>query len=82
MQFSDAQIDVLADAQQREFEPVKRRQIIDQVQERLHDLMPYYTPIGRIFYHALSCRTRNYVQIQPGYNTPGPLYAWLDTTGC
>jgi len=82
MGFSDAQVDALANAQQREMDPVKRKVIINQIQDRLYDLMPYYPVIGTIFYHALSCRTRNYIQIQPGYNTPGPLYAWLDPTGC
>ncbi len=82
MLFSDPQLDSLAAAQQREFEPRTRRQIIDQIQDRLYDLMPYYPPIGRIFYHAVSCRTHNYMQIQPGYNTPAAVYAWLDPEGC
>jgi len=82
MLFSDPQIDALAEAQGREMDVARRKQIIDQIQDRLYDLMPYYPPIARIFYHFASCRTRNYMQLQPGYNTPSPVYAWIDQAGC
>ena len=72
----------LANAQEGEMDPVKRKQIIDQAQDRLYELMPYHPAISRIFYHAVSCRVRNYIQIQPGYNAPSPVYAWIDPTGC
>jgi len=82
MLLSDPQVDALAKAQEGEMDPVKRKQIIYQAQDRLYELMPYHPAISRVFYHAVSCRVRNYLQIQPGYNAPSPVYAWIDSTGC
>ncbi len=82
MMFSDPELDKLADAQAREMDPVRRKHLIDQIQDRLYDLMLYYPPINRAFYHFVSCRVRNHIQIQPGYNSPAVLYAWIDTAGC
>ncbi len=82
MMLSDPQVDALAAAQEGEMDPAKRKRLIDQAQERLYELMPYHPAITRVFYHALSCRVRNYLQMQPAYNPPSAVYAWIDTSGC
>lgn len=82
MKLSDPQVDALGKAQEGEMDPVKRKQIIEQAQERLYEVFPYHPAITRVFYHAVSCRVRNYVQMQPAYNPPSAVNAWIDPTGC
>ncbi len=82
MQFSDPRLDTLVATQARELDPVKRKQITDQIQDRLHELMPYVPAMSRVYYHFISCRVRNHPPAQPAYNPHSGVYAWIDSTGC
>ncbi len=78
----DAQIDSLAAAAAREVDPGKRKQTIDQLQDRLYEVMPYVPVASRLYYHVLSCRTKNARLINPAYNSRTAVEAWLDPSGC
>ncbi len=80
--FSDPQIDGLAKAQASELDPIKRKAMTDEIQELLYRLMPWVPSQSPIYHHFVSCRVKNYMFIQPGYNQPSPLYAWIDAKGC
>lgn len=80
--FSDPALDTLGAAQQKELDPVKRKQIMDQIQDKLYDLMPYVPGTARVYYHFINCRVKNFKQVHMGRNTQGPMYAWIDQAGC
>lgn len=82
MQFSDPQIDRLADAQARELDPAKRKVIVDQIQDLLYEKMPWVPGMPKVFFHFISCRVKNYMMIQPAYNGQSILYGWIDQAGC
>lgn len=80
--FSDRAIDTLVVAQEREMDPVKRKQVLDQMQDRLYEAMPYVPVITPIYFRFYSCQARN---LSPVHNTLGFYglkHAWLDSTGC
>ena len=63
-------------------DPSKRRQLIAQLQDRLHELMPFVPVLSNDYHHFASCRLQNYRGIQPAYNTAIVVEAWLDPAGC
>jgi len=81
-QLNDPQVESLAVAQSREMEPVKRKVLIDQLQERLYEVVPHVPLITHLYYHPRSCRLRNASLYNPGYNSRMPVEVWLDPTGC
>lgn len=82
IKLSDPKIDELVDAQRKELDVGKRRQILDQMQERLYELMPYRPVVSNYYHHMVSCRVQNYRQVNPSYNTSAVLEAWLDPSQC
>lgn len=57
--FGDPQVDALSVAQARELDPAKRKQVIDQLQDRLYELMPYIPVANLVYYRFFSCRMKN-----------------------
>ncbi|MFN0070431.1 MAG: ABC transporter substrate-binding protein [Chloroflexota bacterium] len=82
IKFSDPQVDQLAVAQSRELDPVKRKVITDQLQDRLFETVPYAPTISRIYYHFISCRIKNSALTKPNHNQASMKQAWIDPTGC
>jgi len=82
LRFGDPQVDALAVAQARELDPVKRKVMTDQLQDRLYDVMPYAPTVSRIYYHFTSCRTKNAPLAKPNHNHVSVKWAWIDPTGC
>lgn len=54
--------------------------VIDQLQSRLYDLMPFVPTVTRVWDNMWSCRTKN---LSPhSYGWPGLEVGWIDETGC
>ncbi len=82
LKFSDPQVDSLSAAQARELDPTRRRQIADQLQDTLYDLMPYAPTINRIYHRLYACQVKNMKPTHQSRNLEGLDAAWLDPTGC
>ncbi|MFN0070265.1 MAG: ABC transporter substrate-binding protein, partial [Chloroflexota bacterium] len=82
IKYSDPDIDRLAAAQSRELDPVKRKVITDQIQDRLFDQVPYAPTVSRIYYHFTQCRIKNAPLTKPNHNHAGMKWAWIDPAGC
>ena len=82
IKFSDPQVDQLAVAQSKELDPVKRKAITDQLQDRLYETVPYAPTVSRIYYHFISCRIKNSSLGKPNHNQVSMKQAWVDPTGC
>ena len=82
LKFSDARTDTLAAAQKREMDPTKRKQIIEELQEHLVEMMPYVPTVSRVYYHFSSCRLKNWQPSKPNHNHYGIKVEWLDRAGC
>lgn len=82
--FSDTKVDALADAQAREMDSIKRKQLIDQQQELLFDLTPHVPTVSRNYYYVYSCRMKNAMRIpfNNAHNYQHVKEIWLDPTGC
>lgn len=80
--FSDPDVDRLARAQAGEYDETKRIRFVDQLQERLHDQMPYIPVITRVYYHFYSCRTQNVPWTKNTDGHMGLRYYWIDQSGC
>ena len=78
----DAKLNELAIAQSRALDPRQRKLLIDQIQDRLYELMPWVPALSNVYHHFQSCRLRNASQVNPAYNQPALAEAWLDPTGC
>jgi len=78
----DSQLDTLIDAQRKEMEPAKRKVIIDQIQDRLYDLMPSVPGLAKIYYRFYSCQVQNMRPTHSNRDLEGIYEAWLDPTGC
>jgi peptide/nickel transport system substrate-binding protein len=80
--YSDPAVDELVVAQEREMDPVKRKQLLDQMQDRLYEDMPYVPVITPMYFRFYSCQAQN---LSPVHNTLafyGLKHAWLDAAGC
>lgn len=80
--FGDPQVDALSLAQAREIDPTKRKQIIDRLQDRLYELMPYVPVANLVYYRFYSCRIKNMRSTDWQANLTGITHAWLDPSGC
>ncbi|MFN0074330.1 MAG: ABC transporter substrate-binding protein [Chloroflexota bacterium] len=78
----DAQLDTLIDAQRKEMDPAKRKVVIDQIQDRLYDVMPSVPGLAKIYYRFYSCQVRNMRPTQSNRDLEGIHEAWIDATGC
>jgi peptide/nickel transport system substrate-binding protein len=81
-QFSDAETDRLIEAQRGEMDPVKRQVIIDQIQDRLYELMPSVPGLAKVYYRFYSCQVRNMRPTHSNRDLEGIAEAWLDPEGC
>jgi len=79
---NDSQVEALALAQSREMDVPKRRVLMDQLQERLFEVLPHVPLITHLYYHPRSCRLKNASLYNPGYNSRMPVEVWLDPAGC
>ncbi len=80
--FSDAKVDALAEAQSREMDPRKRKQLIDQMQDYLLEVMPYVPGVNPVYHRVYSCGLLNMKPPHYHYHLPGIEQAWLDRSGC
>ena len=80
--FSDPKIDALIDAESRETDPSKRKQMIDQLQNALVELMPYHPGLNPMFYMFLSCKTQNMKTYYVYFGLTGLEEAWFDPEKC
>ncbi len=78
IRISDPQVDRLALAQAREVDPVKRKVIIDQLQDNLYSIMPFVPTASIGYYRFYSCRIQNMRSNTPNFNMAGVDHAWLD----
>jgi peptide/nickel transport system substrate-binding protein len=82
IKFSDSQVDQLVDAQAREQDPAKRKEITDKLQDRLYDVIPYVPTVSRTYFHFTSCRIKNSSLAKPNHTHVSLKTAWIDPTGC
>ncbi|MSQ26538.1 MAG: ABC transporter substrate-binding protein [Dehalococcoidia bacterium] len=82
LKINDAQLNSLGLAQAKEMDAAKRKQTLDQIQDRLYDLMPYVPMVSRLYYHVASCRLQNMRQVNSSYNPPMVKEAWIDASSC
>ncbi len=81
---ADPEVDRLADAQSRELDPAKRKQVIDRLQDRLYEVMAWAPTVSRIYFYLYSCRAKNmmYIPSNLTQNDQFPTHMWLDPSGC
>lgn len=79
---NDPQLDRLAEAQRRELDFTKRRQLMDQIQDRLYELMPIVPVQSSRVYRLVSCQVKNMHPPHYQYQLDGVQYAWIDPAGC
>lgn len=80
--FCDPEVDRLSLAQGRELDPARRKVILDQLQDKLFDLMPFIPTNSLIYYRLQSCRVKNMPSTDYTQQLTGIAGAWLDPTGC
>ncbi len=80
--FSDPKADAMIDAQTRETDPVKRLQIIDQLQDYMVEQAPYHPGLNPTFYMFLSCKTQNMKTYYVYFGLTGIEEAWQDPANC
>ena len=82
--FSDVEVDRLAKAQAKELDPVKRKALVSQLEERLWQTLPWVPTVSRTYYYFYSCRAKNMMYVPTG-NTANQqiiVHMWLDSAGC
>lgn len=79
---SDSELDAMSDAQSRELDPLKRKAILDKLQDRLYELMPYIPVQSTVTYALYACRVKNVVPQMPNAASLELLEVWFDPTGC
>jgi len=79
---NDPEVERLSLAQSKEMDPAKRKVLVDQLQQRLYEVLPQSPLVTHLYYHVRSCRLRNASLNNPTYNARMPVEAWLDPTGC
>jgi peptide/nickel transport system substrate-binding protein len=81
--FGDAKLDAMIDAQLRELDLGKRKQLIDQIQDYMYEQMPYVPTVARVYHGFISCQVKNMrpPNAASNYNW-GFEHAWVDPTGC
>lgn len=78
----DSEVDRLVAAHGRELDTEKRNQLLDQLERRLYETMPYVPTISHYYRQAFSCRVKNALRTRSNVNAPMVVEAWLDPTGC
>ena len=79
---NDPKINELADAQRVELDVSKRKVLIDQIQERMYELMPFVPVMSTVTYSFYNCRVRNAAPDMPNSSVRYAVGLWLDSTGC
>ena len=81
---ADREVDRLALAQGSELDPVKRKVLTDQLQERVYEIMPVVPATSRVYYYFYSCRAKNtmYITSNQTHNEQFVTQMWIDPTGC
>lgn len=82
IRFSDAEVDRLAKAQAAEYDVEKRVALVDRLQDRLVETMPYVPGISRVYHHFYNCRVKNVAWTKNGEGHIGLKTYWLDQAGC
>ena len=82
LKINDAQLNALGLVQAKEMDAAKRKLTLDQIQDRLYELMPYVPMVSRLYYHVASCRLQNMRQVVSSYNPPMVKEAWIDASSC
>jgi len=80
--YSDPKLDAMVDAQKKEMDPSRRKEVIDQIQDYLYQQMPFVPTVSRLYYGFLSCQVRNMFPNHNSYIYWGFQQAWVDQTGC
>lgn len=80
--FSDPKVDDWARAQAREMDAVKRKAILDQMQDYLMEAVPYVPTISRVYYRFDSCRVKNMRPTHQSTSNWGYQHAWINPAGC
>ena len=78
----DPEVDRLSLAQSKELDPVKRKVILDRMQDILFDKMYWVPTLSIVYYRFYSCRVKNVPATDYNNNITGVAGAWLDETGC
>lgn len=79
---SDPKLDALVKAQIAEIDPAKRKQILDQMQDYVFELRPFFPTDSRTYFRFQHCRVKNMSGIDWHNAFTGIKEAWLDPTGC
>lgn len=75
---SDPKLDAMAKAQMSEIDPVKRKQILDQMQDYVFDLRPFFPTDSRTYFIYNNCRVQN-MRGRDWHNAlTGIRNAWID----
>lgn len=82
IQLADPKVDAFAEAQLREMDLAKRKQIINDVQDYLYEVMPFVPGVTRSYFYIYGCRVKNMRPYSPTHNLDGLAEAWLDSSGC
>ena len=82
--FSDAEVDRLAKAQNRELDPAKRKQFVTQLEDRLAETIPFIPTVIRYYYYFYSCRSQNtmFISSNATHNQQYVTHMWLDDKTC
>ncbi len=79
---SDPKVDALAEAQIRETDLTKRKQVINEMQDYLYEVMPFVPGVTRTYFYIYTCRVQNMRPYSPTHNLEGIAQAWLDPSDC
>ena len=79
---SDPKVDALATAQAKELDRAKRKQIIDELQDYLYEIVPFVPSDSRIYYRFYGCNVKNMHPTDWHGHLTGITEAWLDPSAC
>lgn len=79
---SDPKLDALAKAQMSEMDPSKRKQILDEMQDYVFELRPYFVTDSRMYFRFDHCRLRNMRGLDQQQFHRGLVEAWIDPSAC
>ncbi|MSQ28286.1 MAG: ABC transporter substrate-binding protein [Dehalococcoidia bacterium] len=82
LRYDDPKLAQLTVAQNREMDPAKRKQIIDELQEHLYEVMPYVPTFSLTSWRVQSCQLKNMRPSSQSHNHEGLQQAWIDPAGC
>ena len=79
---SDPELDRLADAQGKEMDPMKRKELFFKIQDRMYELTPWVPTVVGHFHRFVSCRMKNVPFVEEHFNSYAVVVGWIDETGC